>query len=111
MTKDQTTHPTHAHARQNSLNLASPHLPTQLEILEAAHPNSQQILQKQSRAFSALKNKPPETTKKRLYEVVRSFAKVVFWGPGPHNAMFNHYPTGSHSTLMVLETIGRNRVL
>ena len=42
---------------------------------------------------------PPETTKKRLYEVVRSFSKVVFWGPGPHNAMFNHYPTGSHSTM------------
>ena len=41
---------------------------------------------------------PPETTKKLLYEVVRSFSKVVFWGPGPHNAMFNHYPTGSHST-------------
>ena len=58
---------------KTKLNRASPHLPTQLEILEAAHPNSQQILQKQSRAFSALKNKPPETTKKRIYEVVRSF--------------------------------------
>ena len=100
MTKDQTTHPTHAHARQNSLNLASPHLPTQLEILEAAHPNSQQILQKQSRAFSALKNKPPETTKKRIYEVVRSFSKVVFFSPGPHKVIFNHYPTGSHSIPM-----------
>ena len=79
---------------KQSLNLASPHLPTQLETLEAAHPNSQQILQKQSRAFSELKNPATWDNKTRDYKMFTIFLESFFWALEPTKPYLIIGPTG-----------------